>query len=204
MPSATAEPQFEFRDVLFKGSSKVMTNLKSSRIGLLFLRRNSSNLDMRQGLLNFASLSMQLKHADNTHSNINEPLLTPTGILIQPRKQTVIYINPQVHTENWRIGHDSTLFWPRWWRWLHHEPNNINHSKQTFHSTQLKRPGEPLNIKKVMPHCYLSNTDTRASEIYQTNQPAALRHLLEKGIDYAMQYVNAIFKMPKSEESIET
>ena len=109
-PSATAELQFEVRNVLFKGSSNVMTNLKSSLLGLLFLRRNSINLEMRQGLLNFASFSMQLKQADNTHSNINEPLLTPTDFLIQPRKQTVIYNNSQVHTANCRIGHDSTLF----------------------------------------------------------------------------------------------
>ena len=43
---------------------------------------------------------MQLKHADNTHSDINESLLNPTDILIKSGKQTVIYIKLQGHTEN--------------------------------------------------------------------------------------------------------
>ena len=43
---------------------------------------------------------MQLKHAENTYSNINEPFLSPTEILIQPGKQTVIHIKEQIHTAN--------------------------------------------------------------------------------------------------------
>ena len=55
---------------------------------------------MRQEVLTIPFFSIQLKHAVNTCSNIDKPLLNPTGILIQPRKQTVIYINLQVDTEN--------------------------------------------------------------------------------------------------------
>ena len=47
---------------------------------------------------------MQLKHADNTYSNNNEPLSNPTYILIQPGKQSVIYIKPQVYTEKGVTG----------------------------------------------------------------------------------------------------
>ena len=68
-----------------------MTNLTSPIIGKLFLQRNTTILGMRQGVLNFPFFSMQLKHADNTYSNINEPLLSPAEILNQPAKQTVIH-----------------------------------------------------------------------------------------------------------------
>ena len=64
-----------------------MTNLKRPKIGLFFLQRNSTILDMPQRVLNFYLISMQLNHADNTYSNISEPLLNPIDILIQPRKQ---------------------------------------------------------------------------------------------------------------------
>ena len=43
---------------------------------------------------------MQLKHADNMDSNIDEPLLNPAEILLQPGKQTVIHIKSQVYTAN--------------------------------------------------------------------------------------------------------
>ena len=73
-PSATAEFQYEAEDILFKERFIVMTNLKIPLFGLLFVERNSSILDMRQRVLNFFFFSLQLKHADNTYSNINEPL----------------------------------------------------------------------------------------------------------------------------------
>ena len=73
-PSATVDIQFKFGDILFKERFIVMTNLTCALLGLLFLQKNSTILDMRQGVPNFPFFSMQLKHADNTCSNINEPL----------------------------------------------------------------------------------------------------------------------------------
>ena len=97
--SATVDLQFKVGDNLVRERFIVMANLTSPLFGLLFLRTNSTILDMRQGVLNFSFFSMQLKHADNTYSNINEPLLKRTEILIQPGKQTVIHIKSQVQTE---------------------------------------------------------------------------------------------------------
>ena len=42
---------------------------------------------------------MQLKHADATYSDINEPLLNPKDTVIQLRKETVIYIKSHVHSK---------------------------------------------------------------------------------------------------------
>ena len=55
-PIATVELQFEISDIKFREKFIVMTNLTSPLIGLLFLQRNSTILDMRQGILNFPLL----------------------------------------------------------------------------------------------------------------------------------------------------
>ena len=50
-PIATVELQFEVNDFTFREKFIVMTNLTSPLIGPLFLQRNSTILDMRQGIL---------------------------------------------------------------------------------------------------------------------------------------------------------
>ena len=52
-PIATIELQFEVDDIKFREKFKDMTNLRNPFIGLLFLQRNSTIIDMRQGILNF-------------------------------------------------------------------------------------------------------------------------------------------------------
>ena len=65
-PIATKELQFEVGDITFREKFIVMTNLTSPLIGLFFLQRNSTILDMRQGILNFPFFSMQLENEDRT------------------------------------------------------------------------------------------------------------------------------------------
>ena len=47
---------------------------------------------MRQGKLTSTFFPMQIDYAVKTYSNINELLLKPTHNLLQPGKQTVIYV----------------------------------------------------------------------------------------------------------------
>ena len=47
---------------------------------------------------------MQLENSNKTYCNNNETFTNPAENPIQPRKQTVIYINSQVHTENEATG----------------------------------------------------------------------------------------------------
>ena len=54
-PIATVEMQFEVGDITFREKFIVMTNLTNPLIGLLLLQRNSTILDMPQGILNFPS-----------------------------------------------------------------------------------------------------------------------------------------------------
>ena len=88
-PSATVELQFKFGDNLLKEHFIVMINVTSPLFGHLFLQENSTVLDMHQGILNFPFFYMKLKRADNKYSNINELLLYPTDVSIQPAIQKI-------------------------------------------------------------------------------------------------------------------
>ena len=72
-PIATVELQFEVGDIKFREKFIVMTNLTSPLIGLLFLQRSSTILDMRQRILNFPFFSMQLKNEDRTTQILFNP-----------------------------------------------------------------------------------------------------------------------------------
>ena len=69
-PIATLELQFEVGDITFRENFIVMTKLTGPLIGLLFQQRNSTILDMRQGILNFPFFSMQLKNEDRTNTKV--------------------------------------------------------------------------------------------------------------------------------------
>ena len=91
-PIATVELQFEVGDITFREKFIVMTNLRSLSIGLLFLQRNSTILDKRQGILNFPFFSMQLKNEERTYPNVIEPTLNPVETILQPGKRTTFWV----------------------------------------------------------------------------------------------------------------
>ena len=70
----------------------VMTNITSPLIGLFSLQRNSTILDMRQGILNFPFFSMQLKNEDRTYLNVIEPMQNPVETILQPGKRTTPWV----------------------------------------------------------------------------------------------------------------
>ena len=81
-----------------------MTNLTSPLIGILFLQRNSTILDMRQGILNFPFFSMQLKNEDGTYPNFTESILNPVDTILKPGKRTTIWVKSQIYTANEATG----------------------------------------------------------------------------------------------------
>ena len=101
---APVELQFEVGDITFREKFIVMTNLTSPLIGLLFLQRNSTILDMRQGILNFPFFSMQLKNEDRTYPNVIEPIINSVDTILQPGKRTTIWVKSQIYTENEATG----------------------------------------------------------------------------------------------------
>ena len=103
-PIATVEFQFQVGDITLREKFTVKTNLTSPLIGLLFLQRNSTILDMRQGILNFPFFSMQLKNGDRTYQNVIEPILNPVETILQPGKRTTKWLKTQINTENKTTG----------------------------------------------------------------------------------------------------
>ena len=77
-----------------------MENLTGPIIGLMFLQRNHTVLDMRQGIFNLPFFSMQLETADHRNSNVLEPILNPTEITIPPNDRVLIRTNPLLYPEN--------------------------------------------------------------------------------------------------------
>ena len=73
----------------FHESSIVMKKRSSPIIGLMFLQRNHTVMDMRQGILDFTFFSMQLKTADHKYSNVMEPILNPDDVTIPPIRSSL-------------------------------------------------------------------------------------------------------------------
>ena len=97
---AKTKLQFEVDDITFVEQFTVLSNLAKPLIGLLFLPRNGTVLDMWQGILNFPSFSMHLKDDNNSYPNIDEPLFNPHEIGLQPGKQTINRIKSQLYKEH--------------------------------------------------------------------------------------------------------
>ena len=99
-PIATLEMQLEISDITYRENFIVLTNLTSPLIGLLFLKRNRTILDMRQGILNFPFFSMQLENEDRTYPNVIKPILNPVETILQPGKRTTFSVKLQNYTDN--------------------------------------------------------------------------------------------------------
>ena len=103
-PIAAVKLQFEVGDITFREKFIVLTNLTSPFIGFLLVKRNSTILDMLQGILNFPFFSMQSKNEDRTDTNVVELILNPVRTILQPGKRTTIWVKSQIYTNNEATG----------------------------------------------------------------------------------------------------
>ena len=103
-PKGTVELKFEVGDIEFHEIFIVMEKLTGPIIGLMFLQRNHTVLNMRQGILNFPYFSMQLKTADHNYSNVLERILNPDDVTIPPNDRTLVEIQSQNYNENTVTG----------------------------------------------------------------------------------------------------
>ena len=99
-PKSTIELKFEIGDTEFHETFIVMEHSTGPIIGLMFLQRNHTVLDMEQGILNFPFFSMLLKTVDHGYSNVLEPKLNPTEITIPPNDRVLIRTNSVLYREN--------------------------------------------------------------------------------------------------------
>ena len=203
-PIATVELQIEGGDITFREKFIVMTNLTSPLIGLLFLQRNSTILDMRQGILNFPFCSMQFKNEDRTYPNVIEPILNPVKTILQPGKRTAIWVKPQINTDNEATGiiqrsplledDQDPLICPA----ISTNQNNkymVQISIFLDHPYTLEKGTHMANFSILTPE--------QTKHIRPVN-PASVRHLLNKNHDDAIRYTNSILKTSKTDEVNET
>ena len=98
-PRSTVELKFEVGDIEFHEIFIVMEKLTSPLIGLSFLQRNNTILDMRQGVLNFPFFSMQLKTADHKYTNVMEPICIREVVTIPPNDRHPVLMASQLYED---------------------------------------------------------------------------------------------------------
>ena len=203
-PIAIVELEFEVGDITFREKFIVMTNITSPLIGLLFLQRNSTKLDMRQGILNFPFVSMQLENEDQTYPNVIEPLLSPVETILQPGNRTTNWVKSQIYTDNETTGiiqpsplldnDKDLLICP-----VLSSTQNNKHMVET--SIFLDHPYTLEKGKHIATFKILTPEQTK--HIRPVN-PTSVRHLLNNKHDVAIHYKHSLSKTSKTDEFIET
>ena len=199
-PIATVQLQFEVGDITFREKFIVTTNLTSPLIGLLFLQRNSTILDIRQGIMNFPFFSMQLKNEDRTYPNVVESVLSPAETILQPGKRTTIGVKSHIYRDNEATGiiqpsplledDEDLLICPT----LSSTQNNKHMVQISYfldHPDTLKKGTHIANFSILNPE--------QIKNIRPVN-PTSVRHLLNNNHDDAIHYINSLLKTSKADE----
>ena len=203
-PIATVEIQFEVGDITFREKLIVMTNLTSPLIGLLFLQRNSTILDMRQGILNFPFFSMKLKNEDRTYPNVIEPIINPVDTILQQGQRNTIWVKSQIYTENEATGiiqpspllenDEDLLICPA-----------ISSTQNNKHMVQISNfLDHPYTLKKGIHIANFSILTPEQTKHIRPVNPTPVRHLLNNNHDDAIHYINSLLKTSRTDEVNET
>ena len=91
-PIGTVILQFEVGDLEFRERFIVMKNLTNPLIGLLFLQRNNTVLDVRQAVLNFPLFSMHLETTDQPTPDTQKPLILKSDLTLKPNEIVTVHI----------------------------------------------------------------------------------------------------------------
>ena len=203
-PIATVELQFEVGDITFREKFIVMTNLTSPLIGLLYLQRNSTILDMRQGILNFPFFSMQLKNEDRTHPNVIAPILNQVETKLQPGKRTKIWVKSQIYTDNEATG----IFQPS--PFLENDEDllicpALSSTQNDKHMVQISNfLDHPYTLRKGTHIANFSILTPEQTKHIRPVNPTSVRHLLNSSLDDAIHYINSPLKTSKDNNANET
>ena len=202
-PKSTVELKFEVGDIEFHEIFIVMEKLSSPIIGLMFLQRNHTVLDMRQGILNFPFFSMQLKTADHKYSNVMEPILNPEDLTIPPNGRTIIPIQSQIYAENAVTGilQPSDLL---------NEENDItfcaaivtlDEGTTKIHVNNFT--DQPFKLKKGMHIANFSVMTPEQMKHVRPIDPVSTWHLLNENEGDAVYYISSLLKANRNNDQYE-
>ena len=202
-PKSTIELRFEVGDIEFHEIFIVMENLTGPIIGLMFLQRNHTVLDMRQGILNFPFFSMQLKTADHKYSNVLEPILNPAEITIPPNDRVLIRTNSLLYPENAVTGilQPSDLL---------HEEGDITFCPAlvTLNNGSIAIPvniftDHPYKLKKELHIANFSVMTPEQMKYVKPIDPASTWHLLQNDQEQAAHYISSLIKTNRNPQNSE-
>ena len=202
-PKSTVELKFEVGDIEFHEIFIVMEKLTGPIIGLMFLQRNHTVLDMRQGILNFPYFSMQLKTADHKYSNVLEPILNPDDVTIPPNDRTLVKIKSQIYNENAVTGvlQPSDL--------LHEESDitfcaaivTLTNGNVSVHINNFS--DQPYKLKKGLHIANFSVLTPEQMKHVKPIDPVSTWHLLNENEEDAIYYVSSLLKANRNNDQYE-
>ena len=200
-PKSTVELKFEVGDIEFHEIFIVMEKLTSPLIGLPFLQRNNTILDMRQGVLDFPFFSMQLKTADHKYTNVMEPICTQEDSTIPPNDRHLATLTSQMYDDTTVTGilqpsnaltEDGDItFCAAALVTLTSGQVEIHLNNFTDHPYTLKRGSHVANFSDMTP---------RQMKYVKLVDPVTTWHLLQDNPEKAAFYVSSLIKSAKPED----
>ena len=197
-PKSTIELKFEVGDIEFHATFKVMKHLTGPIIGRMFLQRNHTVLDMRQGILNFPFFSMQLKTAAHSYSNELETNLTPTEVTVPSNDRVLIRTNPLFYpgtlqpSELLREEDDITFC-----------PALVTLNDGSISIPVKNFTEHPFIFKKGLHIASFSVMTPEQMKYAKPFDPVSTWHLLQNDQDQAAQYVSSLIKTNKNPHNSE-
>ena len=202
-PKSTVELKFEVGDIDFHEIFIVMEKLTSPLIGLSFLQRNNTILDMRQGVLNFPFFSMQLKTADHKYTNVMEPICAREDITIPPNDRHMVSMFSQLYDDTNVTGilqpsndlaEDGDITFCAALVTLTQGQASIHVNNFTDHPYTLKRGSHIANFSILTPE---------QMKYVKPIDPVTTWHLLKVNPENAAYYASSLIKSPKTSDDSE-
>ena len=186
--------QFEVGDLEFQERFIVMKNLTNPLIGLTFLQRNNTVLDVRQAVLNFPLFSMHLETTDQPTPDTQKPLILKSDLYLHPNEITTVEIVVEGATEHDTTGivypaemyddHDTMLICPALTTMTN---RRVSITVSNMSSLQYKVP----------KNTHLATFTVMTPQEHKTLRPinpVALKYLSNKGPNHSYEYVNELLK----------
>ena len=202
-PKSTVELKFEVGDIDFHEIFIVMEKLTSPLIGLSFLQRNNTILDMRQGVLNFPIFSMQLKTADHKYTNVKEPICAREDITIPPNDRHMVSMSSQLYDDTNVTGilqqsndlaEDGDITFCAALVTLTQGQVSIHVNNFTDQLYTLKRGSHIANFSVLTPE---------QMKYVKPIDPVTTWHFLKDNPENAAYYASSLIKSPKTSEDSE-
>ena len=199
-PKSTVELKFEVGDIEFHEIFIVKEKLTGPIIGPMFLRRNHTVLDMRQGILNFPYFS---KTADHKYSNVLEPILNPDDVTIPPNDRTLVEIKSQIYNGNTvrRVLQPSDLL---------HEEGDITFcaaivtlTNGTVNVHIINFSDQPYKVERGLHIANFSVLTPEQMKHVKPIDPVSTWHLLNKNEEDVIYYVSSLLKANRNNDQYE-